>query len=51
MEKYSLVPEECLFIDDIEVNVISARNSGMTGLFTDGSLEIGREIEKALKDV
>lgn len=51
MEKYSLIPDECLFIDDIEVNVISARKSGMKGLFTDGSLEIGRDIEKALKDV
>jgi putative hydrolase of the HAD superfamily len=51
MEKYSLIPEECLFIDDIEVNVISARKSGMTGLFTNGSLEIGQDIEKVLKDV
>jgi putative hydrolase of the HAD superfamily len=51
MEKYSLIPEECLFIDDIEVNVISARKSGMTGFFTNGSLEIGQDIEKVLKDV
>lgn len=51
MEKYSLIPEECLFIDDLEANVISARESGMKGLFTDGSLEIGSEIEQALKQV
>ncbi len=50
MQKYSLIPDECLFIDDLEVNVISAREFGMKGLFTDGSLEIGRALEKALKE-
>jgi putative hydrolase of the HAD superfamily len=50
MEKYSLIPEECLFIDDIEINVNSARAFGMKGLFTDGSPEIAKDIEKALKD-
>ncbi len=49
LEKYSLHAEECLFIDDLEKNVISARASGMKALFTDGSHEIGRELEKALK--
>lgn len=50
MEKYSLLPEECLFIDDLEKNVTSAISSGMKGLFTNGSTEIGRDIEKALKE-
>jgi putative hydrolase of the HAD superfamily len=50
MKNYSLLPEECLFIDDLEVNVISARASGMKGLFTNGSPEIAKDIEKALKD-
>jgi glucose-1-phosphatase len=49
-EKYSLQPEECLFIDDIEANVISARTFGMTGICTNGSLEISKEIEKVLKN-
>ena len=49
LEKYSLLAEECLFIDDIEANVISARTFGMKGLFTNGSLEIAEEIEKVLK--
>ena len=26
LERYSLLPEECLFIDDIEINVKAARN-------------------------
>jgi epoxide hydrolase-like predicted phosphatase len=50
LEKYSILPEECLFIDDLEVNVIAARTSGMKGLFTDGSPEIEKDLEKALKD-
>ena len=39
-ERYSLAPEECVFIDDNEINVSSANSIGMTGIhFTDpGSL-------------
>jgi FMN phosphatase YigB (HAD superfamily) len=48
LEKYSLVPEECLFIDDIEINVRAAEALGMKGLFTNGSLEISKEIEKVI---
>ncbi len=46
--KYSLSPEECLFIDDLEINVRTAEAIGMKGLITYGSLEISQEIEKAL---
>ncbi len=48
LERYSLIPGECLFIDDLEANVISAREFGMKGLLTNGSLEIAKEIEEAL---
>jgi putative hydrolase of the HAD superfamily len=48
IERYSLVPEECLFIDDLELNVISAQAVGMKGLFTNGSLRIVKEVEKFL---
>jgi putative hydrolase of the HAD superfamily len=47
-ERYSLAPEECLFIDDLEINVISAQACGMKGLFTNGSLRIEKEVEKFL---
>jgi putative hydrolase of the HAD superfamily len=50
LEKYSLTSEECLFIDDIEINVRAAEAIGMKGLFTNGSLEISKEIEAALKN-
>jgi putative hydrolase of the HAD superfamily len=50
LEKYSLIPEECLFIDDAEINITAAEAIGMKGLVTHGSLEISKEIEVALKN-
>jgi FMN phosphatase YigB (HAD superfamily) len=38
------------FIDDIEKNVKTAESLGMKGIATYGSLEISKEIEKALKN-
>jgi epoxide hydrolase-like predicted phosphatase len=48
LKKYSLIPEECLYIDDLEINVKAAETFGMKGLLTFGSEEISGEIEKAL---
>ncbi|MDO9340644.1 MAG: HAD family phosphatase [Bacteroidales bacterium] len=48
LEKYSLIPEECLYIDDLEINVKAAEAAGMKGLVTFGSLEVYKELEKAL---
>jgi putative hydrolase of the HAD superfamily len=48
IEKYSLIPEECLFIDDLEINVKAAENEGMKGITTLGSSDISNEIEEAL---
>ena len=50
LEKYNLIPQESLFIDDIEINVRAAEDLGMTGLVTHGSLEISREIEESIKN-
>jgi len=49
LEKYSLLPEECLFIDDVEVNVRAAEALGMKGLVTFGSDEISKELAAVLK--
>lgn len=49
LEKYNLVPQECLFVDDIEINVRAAESLGMTGLVYHGSHEIAREIEDTIK--
>jgi epoxide hydrolase-like predicted phosphatase len=48
LKKYSLVPEECLYIDDLEINVKAGETAGMKGLVTFGSHEISGDIEKAL---
>jgi HAD superfamily hydrolase (TIGR01509 family) len=48
MEKYSLTPEECLFIDDNEENVTGAIKAGMSGLTTFGSEEIAEKIDLAI---
>lgn len=49
MQRYSLKPEECLYIDDLEPNVIAAESTGMKGIVTFGSLEISQKIREALK--
>ncbi len=48
LEKYSLLPEESLFIDDLEINVMAAMTVGMNGLVTHGSREVSGEIKRAL---
>lgn len=45
LQKYSLSPGECLFIDDLEANVLGAEKSGMYGLVFKGD---PREIEEKL---
>lgn len=51
LEKYSLIPEECLYIDDLEINVKAAEAFGMKGLVTNGSFEISGKIETALMTI
>ena len=48
IEKYSLIAGECLYIDDLEINVTAAESAGMTGYHTSGSLEISEEIRRRL---
>jgi FMN phosphatase YigB (HAD superfamily) len=48
LEKYSLIAEESLFIDDMDINVKAAESVGMKGLNTFGSLDISKKIEAAI---
>jgi epoxide hydrolase-like predicted phosphatase len=48
LKKYSLIPEECLFIDDLELIVMAAEAAGMMGLVTFGSQSIAENIEAVL---
>ena len=48
LEKYSLIPEECLFIDDIETNILTAKTVGMKAIWLYDSLDLKQLIEEAL---
>lgn len=48
LEHYSLKAEECLYIDDSEINVRAAESAGMKGLATYGEDNIGARLGKVL---
>jgi putative hydrolase of the HAD superfamily len=48
LNKYNLNPDECIYIDDIEENVIAAKKTGMHGLLTNGSVKISGELGQVL---
>jgi FMN phosphatase YigB (HAD superfamily) len=48
MNEYSIIPQESLFIDDIEVNARTAESFGMKGLVTFGSQDISSEVKSIL---
>jgi putative hydrolase of the HAD superfamily len=48
LEKYSLDPAGCLYIDDIEENTLAAETTGMQALLTNGALKISDELGKVL---
>lgn len=50
IEKYGLNPQECLFIDDLEINVKSAETIGFIVFCTEGSAGISEEIQKLLSN-
>lgn len=49
LDKYSLKPEECLYIDDIEENIDAADSAGMQTYLTSGSPKIVTRLEERLK--
>jgi len=51
LERYSLAPEECLYIDDLEANVLGAEAVGMNGFITYGSPEISKELFEILNSM
>jgi epoxide hydrolase-like predicted phosphatase len=48
LEKYDLIADECLFIDDLEPNIKAAELLGMKSLLTFGSEEISGVLGNAL---
>jgi FMN phosphatase YigB (HAD superfamily) len=51
LEKYSLRSDECLFIDDIEINVSAAIKTGMKGIKAQEDADLLELIEKELERV
>jgi HAD superfamily hydrolase (TIGR01509 family) len=49
MNKYFLVAEECLFIDDIEINASAARLAGIRSICASESTDLSELIEKNLE--
>jgi glucose-1-phosphatase len=48
LNNYSLKPEECIYVDDIEENVNASESVGMIGLLTYGSPKISSLVEEKL---
>ncbi|NSW95250.1 MAG: HAD family phosphatase [Bacteroidales bacterium] len=48
LKQYALIPEECLYIDDVETNVRAAESAGMDGLVTFGEDNISSALCRAL---
>jgi putative hydrolase of the HAD superfamily len=49
--RYDILPAECLYIDDLEPNVIAAEETGMKVILTHGSTNITELIKKALPGI
>ncbi|WP_075718760.1 HAD family hydrolase [Roseburia sp. 499] len=50
-EKYNLKPEECVFMDDNEKNVIAAREAGMQAIWFKNKEQAETELEKLGVDI
>jgi len=48
LDQFGLIPEECLYIDDMEENVRASEIAGMSGLLTYGAVKISGALEEKL---
>jgi putative hydrolase of the HAD superfamily len=48
LEKYSLEPKQCLFIDDIEINIMTANLVGMKAICALETADLSQLVEKEL---
>lgn len=48
IEKYNLIPEECVFLDDMEKNVVAARECGLNAIQVVDNDEAHEELERML---
>ena len=50
LEKYHLVPEECVFFDDVPANIQAAREQGIHGIQIQSYTQAREEFERVLKE-
>jgi putative hydrolase of the HAD superfamily len=46
LEKYELIPQECIFIDDLEKNIIGAREVGIHGIVFSDAQQCRQELRR-----
>lgn len=51
LDKYNLLPEECFYIDDIEINVRAAMSAGIKGFCNYGSHVFSEDLYKMLDSI
>jgi len=44
LERYALKPEECLFIDDLEDNILAAKRCGISGIVCRSPQQVRKEM-------
>jgi len=49
IERFGLVPEECVFLDDSKTNVIAAQTAGMNAIHFENYEQASKELEELLK--
>lgn len=49
-EKYNLIPNECVFIDDLEKNIEAAKKEGMQGIVFVSKQQAMEDLEKLLQE-
>ena len=50
LEKYHLVPEECVFFDDIPANIQAARELGISGILFQHVLQAKEDFERLIRE-
>lgn len=50
IKKYELVPEECVFLDDREDNVVTARKSGFHGIVVENFAQASEHLNRILQE-
>lgn len=51
IEKYNLIPQQCIFLDDRQENVVAAQQMGMHGIVFEEYQQAKKKISKIVKEI